>query len=78
MGSRSCAVSGHERRYFRVRGRVQGVGFRYFTRATAVQLGLIGFVRNRVDGDVELEAEGEPAHLDQLAGAVRKGPPGHG
>lgn len=69
-------MSDHERRYFRVRGRVQDVGFRYFAQATASQLKLIGHVRNRPDGDVELEAEGPSNCLDRLEDAIRKGPPG--
>lgn len=52
------------RYYLQVFGRVQGVGFRY----TAVQLakayGLTGWVRNCDDGSVELEIQGEPAHID--------------
>ena len=69
-------MSERTRRYFRVRGRVQGVGFRYFARATATQLGLAGHVKNRPDGDVELEAEGGLEALESLRSAIRKGPPG--
>jgi acylphosphatase len=57
-----------------VEGRVQGVGFRAFTRATAARLGLAGWVRNREDGAVELEAEGEEHSLDALVAALRRGP----
>ena len=47
-----------------VRGRVQGVGFRWWTRALAVELGLAGYARNTSDGRVEVVAEGpEPALL---------------
>ena len=59
-----------------VHGRVQGVGFRYFVTREARALGLAGTVRNRADGTVEVEAEGDPAALDQLAAAVRRGPSG--
>ena len=76
MGSRKTHVSVRERRYFRVRGRVQAVGFRYFTRATAIQLNLVGHVRNRQDGGADLEAEGQLEGLDRLEEALRKGPPG--
>lgn len=41
-----------------VRGRVQGVSLRYYTRQQAQQLGITGYVRNRRDGTVEVEAEG--------------------
>ena len=64
------------RRHFLVAGRVQGVGFRYFTRATACELGLGGFVRNRPDGLVEIEVEGEVVAMGEFEKAVRKGPPG--
>ncbi len=57
---------------FRVAGRVQGVGFRYFTRTAAEALGLSGWVRNLPGGDVEGEAEGDAAavaeFLDELGG----------
>jgi len=57
-----------------VEGRVQGVGFRYFTQERAVFLGLTGWVRNRWDGTVELVAEGPQADLDILLKAVQRGP----
>ena len=57
-----------------VDGRVQGVGFRYFTQERAVQLGLTGWVRNRWNGTVELVAEGPKADLETLLRAVRRGP----
>jgi acylphosphatase len=59
-----------------IRGRVQGVGFRYFARHRAVALGLSGWVRNREDGSVEVEAEGDRAALEALVGELRTGPPG--
>ena len=58
-----------------VSGRVQGVGFRYFTQRTAAELGLTGWVRNLRDGRVEAVAEGERANLEQLLAAIRRGPP---
>lgn len=57
-------------------GRVQGVGFRYFVRQYALQLGLAGWVRNLHSGAVELRAEGPRAALEQLVLAMRQGPPG--
>jgi acylphosphatase len=58
-----------------VRGRVQGVNFRYYTQATARQLGVTGWVRNQDDGAVEVTAEGTRAQLDKLLGFLRRGPP---
>jgi acylphosphatase len=57
-----------------VRGRVQGVGFREFTRRRAAALGLSGWVRNRPDGAVELEAEGPRLALNELLRHLRTGP----
>ena len=65
-----------ERCRLRVEGRVQGVGFRAWTAWRARDLGLRGWVRNRPDGSVELEAEGRPAELSRLREDVRHGPPG--
>lgn len=62
--------------YARVKGRVQGVGFRYFVQRQAWKLGLDGWVRNLRDGTVEIEAIGPPEQLDQLEKAIRRGPPG--
>ena len=62
--------------HLRVRGRVQGVGFRYFVLRRAQALGLAGWVRNRSDGSVEIEAEGDRVAVEALAAEVRRGPPG--
>jgi acylphosphatase len=59
-----------------VRGRVQGVGFRYFVLREADRLGLDGWVANRFDGAVELVAEGESGDLGLLVDGLRAGPPG--
>lgn len=64
----------HELRAFRVRGRVQGVGFRWWTRQTADRLGLGGSVRNCRDGTVEVRAAGSGEALEELARALRSGP----
>jgi acylphosphatase len=61
--------------YIRVSGVVQGVSFRYFTRKAARDLGLSGWVRNRSDGDVELEAVGERGLIEELIKALWMGPP---
>ena len=63
------------RRYL-VRGRVQGVGFRWFVTRAARRLGLTGHTRNLTDGTVEVVASGEPAELDRLSEALAEGPPG--
>ncbi|HBX69642.1 MAG TPA: acylphosphatase [Chloroflexi bacterium] len=57
-----------------VEGRVQGVGFRYFTQERAVFLGLTGWVRNRWDGTVEVVAEGPQADIEILLKALQRGP----
>ena len=57
-----------------IRGRVQGVGFRYFVRRKAAALGVRGFVRNTRDGSVEVTAEGDRATLAQLLDELRRGP----
>ena len=59
----------------RVTGRVQGVFFRASTRDKARELGVIGTVRNELDGSVFIEAEGEPDILDDFVSWCRKGPP---
>jgi len=61
---------------FLIRGRVQGVGFRWWTRSRARALGLAGSVRNRADGSVEVQVSGEPADIARLEHELRRGPPG--
>lgn len=63
-----------ETRYYRVRGVVQGVGFRAATRDRARALELAGHVRNRADGDVELVAQGPAEALDELGRWLADGP----
>ena len=59
-----------------VRGRVQGVGFRFFVEAQARGLGLRGFVRNLSNGTaVEVVAEGPMPDLEMLLVVLRQGPP---
>lgn len=60
----------------RVKGVVQGVGFRYFARREAVRLGLTGWVANQSDGSVEAAAEGPRAALAQFVERMSAGPPG--
>ncbi len=59
--------------HFLVKGRVQGVGFRWFVQREAAEIGLRGWVRNTTDGHVEIVAAGEPPELDELKVAIRKG-----
>ena len=60
-------------RHYRIRGRVQGVGFRWFVHREAAELGLRGWVRNTDDGCVEAMVAGEPELIAELDQAVRKG-----
>ena len=57
-----------------VSGMVQGVGFRAFTQAEASIRGLHGWVRNRPEGTVEVEAEGPQAVLDTFLAVIKQGP----
>ncbi len=57
-----------------VEGRVQGVGFRYFTQRIAERFGICGWVRNLSDGNVEIRAEGESAALENFLNRIRNGP----
>jgi acylphosphatase len=61
------------RRWF-IRGRVQGVGYRYFAQRAAVELGLTGYTRNLDDGRVEVYAAGPVARLGEFAGMLYCGP----
>jgi acylphosphatase len=63
------------RRWF-VRGRVQGVGFRYFAQRAASELGLTGYVRNLEDGGVEVYASGPAEQLPRFAALLQRGPRG--
>jgi len=71
-----------ERATIFVRGRVQGVGFRWWTRARALELGLIGFARNMTDGRVEICAQGPAEAIERLRELIQEEPsttrrPGH-
>lgn len=61
---------------FWVNGRVQGVGFRWFVRREAEELGLAGRVRNLADGRVEVAVSGPPEGLSAFRERLRSGPPG--
>jgi acylphosphatase len=60
--------------HFFVKGRVQGVCFRWACRDEAIRLGLTGWVRNTIDGRVEVMAEGADAQLSALRVWLAKGP----
>ncbi len=64
-----------ESRGYRIHGRVQGVGFRWWTRRIADRLGLRGYVRNLPSGSVEVHVAGVVGALDELADALAEGPP---
>ena len=57
-----------------ITGRVQGVGFRFSAVNKAHQLGLKGFVKNKMDGTVYIEAEGEPQQLNEMVNWCWQGP----
>lgn len=59
-----------------IRGRVQGVGYRFWTRGEAERLGLAGYVRNRPDGTVEAVFSGPAEAVTAMVAACRRGPSG--
>ncbi|MGH3706315.1 MAG: acylphosphatase [Agromyces sp.] len=64
------------RRHVLVHGIVQGVGFRFAARREAERLGVAGWARNRADGTVEAEIEGEDASVAAMLDWLATGPPG--
>ncbi len=68
--------SGEKTMHLEIRGRVQGVSYRWFARDAAQRVGLRGFVRNVPDGTVELVAQGPRPALDALLAECRRGPSG--
>jgi acylphosphatase len=58
-----------------VKGKVQGVSYRFTTHAEALRLGLTGYVRNLPNGDVYIEAEGEEEAISKLIQWCHIGPP---
>jgi acylphosphatase len=63
-------------RRFVISGRVQGVGFRWFTKDTALREGVTGWVRNLPDGRVEALVEGDEEAVVRVERALHSGPPG--
>ena len=66
---------GDQRADYRISGRVQGVGFRWYTLRLARELGLRGSVRNCADGSVEVRAAGTASALVRLRQGLLEGPP---
>ena len=66
---------GRDRARFQIYGRVQGVGFRWWTRMQAHRLGITGRVRNREDGSVEVQAAGEHDAMQRFAAILEQGAP---
>ena len=66
---------GEVRARFRVLGRVQGVGFRWWAARQARALALAGLVQNERDGSVEIEVEGPAADLAEFRSLLGQGPP---
>jgi len=58
----------------RIRGRVQGVGFRHFAKTNAEKYGLVGHTKNRIDGSVEVEVQGDRTSIQSFIGAMHIGP----
>lgn len=67
---------GQEAIHLIVKGRVQGVSFRFFTQRLAQRLGVAGWVRNLADGTVEIEATGPVEAMQPFRQGVSKGPLG--
>ena len=67
--------SGRAERAFHVKGRVQGVGFRWWAVERAREAGLTGWVRNRRDGSVEVHAAGATPAVEDFAARLKEGPP---
>ena len=63
-------------KHFLVKGRVQGVGFRWFAHRVAAEIGLYGWVKNTDSGHVELIASGDTEQIAKLAFELRRGSPG--
>lgn len=63
-------------RLYRVQGRVQGVGFRWFVERVADELRLAGYVKNTYDGSVEVYAIGSEEQLGELRRCLERGPRG--
>ena len=63
-----------ERFHYIISGRVQGVGFRFFTKQHADRIGVVGSVRNLADGRVEADAQGDTFQLQEFETMINRGP----
>lgn len=70
------ASENHVERSFSIRGRVQGVGFRWWTRRTAEEMGLSGAVKNLRDGTVAVRVRGPEEVVETFRNRLEDGPPG--
>ncbi|HEY6767031.1 MAG TPA: acylphosphatase [Candidatus Sulfotelmatobacter sp.] len=70
----STTPASTQARRFIIRGRVQGVGFRWFVEREAHVLGIAGWVRNNHDGSVEVMAQGSRDQLSGLRSRLQEGP----
>ena len=61
--------------HVRVKGRVQGVGYRAWVESTALTMALTGWVRNRRDGSVEIALQGPADRVDEMLRRCEQGPP---
>ena len=61
-------------KHYLIRGRVQGVGYRYFAQEVAERLGVKGFVRNLHNGEVEVHAEADEGTLELFRQELERGP----
>lgn len=64
----------HATKHIRISGRVQGVGFRFYLQHKARELGVTGWVRNRMDGTVEAVVQGTPEAVEAMLACARRGP----
>lgn len=64
-----------EIRHYTILGKVQGVGYRYYTQNVAQSSGIRGWIKNLPDGSVECLAAGEAPVLEMFEKKIRKGPP---
>ncbi|PXW91779.1 acylphosphatase [Streptohalobacillus salinus] len=60
--------------HLNIQGRVQGVGFRFMTQKKAKEIGVFGYVKNLMDGSVEVEIEGDVDKVYQLIDHLKEGP----
>ena len=61
-------------KHLKIKGRVQGVGFRHFTKQNAQSLDIIGWVKNLPDGSVETVISGNAKNVNEMIGRLKKGP----